>query len=76
MECITDFVKRGFSGITAEAEAATAKLDAVADELATLSEEQFALAVAGLAKAIADKKAGATVVAIAQKLVPALLALL
>jgi hypothetical protein len=73
---ITDIVNDAFGGLAEQETNALAKLDAVADDLAQLPDDQFALAMAGLLQATADKKAGATVVGIIKQVVPALLALL
>lgn len=76
MPSITDMVKAGFSELGQAETDAVAKLDDVAEGLAQLGEAEFALAMAGLIQARADKKAGATVVGIVKQVVPALTALL
>jgi len=73
---ITEMVNDEFADLGAEETDALAKLDEVAEGLAQLDDAKFALAMAGLVQATADKKAGATVVGIVRQVVPALMALL
>ncbi|MFH1604685.1 MAG: hypothetical protein ABIH03_12340 [Pseudomonadota bacterium] len=73
---ITEIVNDEFAGLHQEEAAAIGKLDALADDMATLPDDVFALAMAGLVKATAEKKQGATVLAIVQQVVPALLKLI
>jgi len=72
---ITDIVNAEFDDLTEEATTALGELEALSDHLATVPNDVFALAIAGLVKATADKKAGAEVANLVKLVVPALLTL-
>lgn len=73
MRSITDMVKDEFAELGQQETEAIDRLDAVAEEMSHLSEAEFSVAMAGLIKATADKKSGATVIGIVKQVVPVLL---